>query len=108
MKDNNTINMTFEETKEVENSIILNEREVTVSLTQYEELIRAEQKLAILCRAIYEANDYEAKGYRLIVGEKLLPLTKREIEYLEEEMKRREQIEYLAEEKARKQKEKGE
>lgn len=89
MKDNNTINVTTGETTELES--FFKEREVTISLARYEELIRAEQKLAILCRAIYEANDYEAKGYRLIVGEKMLPLTKREIEYLEEEKKRREQ-----------------
>ncbi len=64
------------------------ERDVTISLARYEELIRAEQKLILLCGSIYESNDYEARQYRMITGEKLLPLTKREIEYMEEEKAR--------------------
>ena len=83
--ENKNVYKTDEATNELENgSVIIKERDVTISLARFEELIRAEQKLVLLCRSIYESDDYEAKRYRIIAGEKLLPLTKREIQYLEE------------------------
>lgn len=88
--ENKSINKTNGATNELENgSVVINERDVTISLVRFEELIRAEQKLVLLCGLIYESNDYEARQYRMIAGEKLLPLTKREIEYLEEEKARK-------------------
>ncbi len=88
--ENKNVYKTDEATNELENgSVIIKERDVTISLARFEELIRAEQKLVLLCRSIYESDDYEAKRYRIIAGEKLLPLTKREIQYLEEEKARK-------------------
>lgn len=90
MENKNIINMNNEETNELKNDVfVIKERNVTISLARYEELIRAEQKLVLLCGLIHESNDYEARQYRMIAGEKLLPLTKREIEYLEEEKARK-------------------
>lgn len=88
--ENKNVYKTDETTNELENgSVIIKERDVTISLARFEELIRAEQKLVLICRSIYESDDYEAKRYRIIAGEKLLPLTKREIQYLEEEKARK-------------------
>lgn len=88
--ENKNVYKTDEATNELENgSVIIKERDVTISLARFEELIRAEQKLVLICRSIYESDDYEAKRYRIIAGEKLLPLTKREIQYLEEEKARK-------------------
>lgn len=88
--ENKSINKTNETVNELENgSVIITERDVTISLVRFEELIRAEQKLVLLCGLIHESNDYEARQYRMIAGEKLLPLTKREIEDMEEEKARR-------------------
>ncbi len=87
--ENKSIYKTNDTTNELENDpVIITERDVTISLSRFEELIRAEQKL-VLCHSIHESNDYEAKQYRMIAGDELLPLTKREIEYLEEEKARK-------------------
>lgn len=92
MENKNILNMTNEETKDLKNDVfVIRERDVTISLERYEELIRAEQKLVLLCRSIHQSDAYEAKQYRIIVGEELLPLTKREKEYLEEEKARKQQ-----------------
>lgn len=89
MESTNFINMNNEETNELKNDVfVLKERNVTISLARYEDLIRAEQKLILLCGSIYESNDYDARKYRLIAGEKLLPLTEREIEHRKEEKAR--------------------
>lgn len=86
MESTNFINMNNEETNELKNDVfVLKERNVTISLARYEDLIRAEQKLILLCGSIYESNDYDARKYRLIAGKELLPLTEREIEYMKEE-----------------------
>ena len=70
--ENKNVYKTDEATNELENgSVIIKERDVTISLARFEELIRAEQKLVLLCRSIYESDDYEAKRYRIIAGEKL-------------------------------------
>ncbi len=88
--ENKSIYKTNDTTNELENDpVIITERDVTISLSRFEELIRAEQKLVLLCHSIHESNDYEAKQYRMIAGDELLPLTKREIEYLEEEKARK-------------------
>lgn len=86
MENKNILNMTNEGTNELKNdTLVIRERNVTISLARYEELIRAEQKLVLLCRIIHQSDAYEAKQYRIIAGEELLPLTKREIKDLEEE-----------------------
>lgn len=85
--ENKKVYKTDDTTNELENgSVIIKERDVTISLARYEDLIRAEQKLILLCGSIYESNDYDARKYRLIAGKELLPLTEREIEYRKEEM----------------------
>ena len=65
---NKNVYKTDEATNELENgSVIIKERDVTISLARFEELIRAEQKLVLLCRSIYESDDYEAKRNEIIM-----------------------------------------
>lgn len=49
-----------------------------IPIERYEELIKAETQLEILCRKLYEREPWDIGEYRSIVGIDLLPLTSKE------------------------------